>query len=156
VDAPVRVDPVVVQPRQAVDVDQQLGVGEAQLQQRHQALAAGQHLRLAPTRLQQGDRLLDRLRRLVAEARRIHAGLLVRCGWGAGTTWRRRAPPMSRRSWRPGAPQWAARPPWMPRPWTPRPWTPRPRAVRAPRPRDRLAAWAARRAVPRRSSWPRR
>src|SRR4029453_5007419 len=52
--------------------DQRLRGGETQLQQRHQALAAGEYLRLATAVPQQGYRFVDRARRLVAEPRRIH------------------------------------------------------------------------------------
>jgi hypothetical protein len=45
-DRPISIDPVVVQARDAVDVDEQLGRGEAQLEQRDQTLPAGQHLGL--------------------------------------------------------------------------------------------------------------
>ena len=55
----VGVDPVVVEAGQVVDVDQQLGRGEAQLQQRHQALAAGEHLGLAAALGSRRDRLVD-------------------------------------------------------------------------------------------------
>ena len=47
VQGAVGIPAVVAEAGDLVDVDQQLGGGEAQLQQRHQALPAGQHLRLA-------------------------------------------------------------------------------------------------------------
>ena len=46
-DRAVLLDAVVAEPGQLVDVDEQLGRGEAELQHRDQALAAGQHLGLA-------------------------------------------------------------------------------------------------------------
>ena len=67
VQGAVGVDPVVGEVGQVVDVDEQLGRGEAELQQRHQALAAGQHLGLAVALVEQRDRLVEAARGLVAE-----------------------------------------------------------------------------------------
>ena len=63
---------VVVEAGQVVDVDEQLGAGEPELHQRHQALAAGQDLGLAVALLEQRDRLLEAAGHLVAEPGRVH------------------------------------------------------------------------------------
>src|SRR5215472_4175572 len=73
----VRVLAVVVKARDVVDVDDQLGRGEAKLHERHQALAPGQHLRVIPAVVQQRDGFAQRARRLVAEPRRIH--MILQC-----------------------------------------------------------------------------
>ena len=84
VQGAVVVDPVVGEVGQVVDVDQQLGRGEAQLEQGHQALAAGQHLGLTAALVEQRDRLGDAAGCLVAEARREHSGLLLVDGMDGG------------------------------------------------------------------------
>ena len=58
------------------------GDGEAQLQQRDEALAPGEDLRLAAPGVEQGDGLVERTRGLVAEAGRVDGSLLgVRPPW---------------------------------------------------------------------------
>ncbi len=70
--APTRraVDPV--EPGDAVDVDEHGRADEPHVQQRHEALPAGEHLRLVAVLGQQRDRLLDGLGTLVAERRGLH------------------------------------------------------------------------------------
>jgi hypothetical protein len=58
-DGAVRLDSVVVEVGQVVDVDQELRGREAQLQQRDEALSPGEDLRLAAARLEQGDGLVE-------------------------------------------------------------------------------------------------
>ena len=65
------------------------GDGEAQLQQRDQALPAGEHLGLAAAVVQQADRLVERARRLVAEPGRVHAASSASARAPVGT-WRGR------------------------------------------------------------------
>jgi hypothetical protein len=67
VDAAVRVDPVVIQPGDGIDIDQQVRRGEPQLHHRDQALAARHHLGVVPAVAEQPHGLLDRAGRLVAE-----------------------------------------------------------------------------------------
>ena len=56
----------------AVDVDDVLDLGEPEVQHRHQALAAGQHLRLVAELLQQRERLVEVARRVVGEPSGLH------------------------------------------------------------------------------------
>ena len=56
-----------------VDVDQMLETRQAQRQHRNQALAPRQHLRLVAVLGEQPANLVDRLRRVVLERRRLHA-----------------------------------------------------------------------------------
>ena len=77
VEGAVGVDAVVVEIREVVDVDQQLGRGEAQLHQRHQALPPCQHLGLTSAGAQQADGVLEGSGTLVAEPRRVHGALLL-------------------------------------------------------------------------------
>ena len=51
-----------------------VGPGQAHRQQRHQALAAGEHLGLVTVLGEQRDDLLDGAGRVVFERRRLHAG----------------------------------------------------------------------------------
>ena len=55
----------------AVHVDERARLRRAELHQLHEALAAGEHLRAVPLR-EQLDRLVDGLRRVVLERRRLH------------------------------------------------------------------------------------
>ena len=57
----------------AVHVDEVLEVREAQRQHRHEALPAGQHLGVVAVLGEQRADLVDRLRRVVLERRRLHA-----------------------------------------------------------------------------------
>ena len=58
-DRAVGLDAVVAEAGQVVDVDQELRCGEAQLQQRDEALPAGEDLRLTAPALEQGDGLVE-------------------------------------------------------------------------------------------------
>ena len=64
---------VVAEAGQVVDVDEQRGGGEAQLEQRHEALAAREHLGVVAVLGEQRDRLVEGARRRVAEAGGVHA-----------------------------------------------------------------------------------
>jgi hypothetical protein len=88
----VGVDLVSIEARDLVDVDEHLGRGEPQLQQRDQALSPCQHLCLSAAVAQQRDRFVERARRFVPEPGRVHTSLLfVRpaptqaCGADAGS-----------------------------------------------------------------------
>ena len=71
---------VVAEAGQVVDVDEQRGGGEAQLEQRHEALAAREHLGVVAVLGQERDRLVEGARRRVAEAGGVHQRLHVRVG----------------------------------------------------------------------------
>ena len=64
--------------RQVVDVDQVLGVGDAQLHHRQQTVAAGDEHRLVPQLIQQTDRVVDAGGALVLEwAGNLHVSQLT-------------------------------------------------------------------------------
>src|SRR4029453_4825768 len=65
----------VGQRRDAVHVDQRGRPAQAEVQQRHQALAASQDLGVAAVAGEQGDGFVDGRRRVVVETRRLHGGL---------------------------------------------------------------------------------
>ena len=56
----------------AVDVDQDLGRGDAEVQHRHEALSAREHARVVLVLVEQGERLGDARRPRVREARCFH------------------------------------------------------------------------------------
>jgi len=58
-DRAVGLDAVVAEAGQVVDVDQELRCGETQLQQRDEALPAGEDFRLTAPALEQGDGLVE-------------------------------------------------------------------------------------------------
>ena len=60
-----------------VDVDEQFGVGQPEVEHRHQALAAGQDLRLVATVGQQAHRLVVAAGSHVLEGRRDHQAASV-------------------------------------------------------------------------------
>ncbi len=61
-----------VEARNAVHVDDDRGLDDAGLQQRDEALAAGEHPRVVAAR-EQRERLVERLRSVVVERRGLHA-----------------------------------------------------------------------------------
>ena len=67
--------PDVRQLGDAVHVDQDLGLGEPEVQERHQALSPGQDLRTIPMLGEQGHGFVGGAGRLVLEGRRFHGGL---------------------------------------------------------------------------------
>src|SRR5207302_3532909 len=67
-------DADAVEPDDPVEVDEQPWAHEAEVEERHEALAAGERFRIVPG--EQLERLLQGLRRRVLERRRLHA----RCG----------------------------------------------------------------------------
>src|SRR6185437_9245055 len=74
---------VVAEAGQVVDVDEQRGGGETQLEQRHEALPAREHLGVVAVLGQERDRLVEGARRRVAEAGGVHQGST--CGSGTAT-----------------------------------------------------------------------
>ena len=58
--------------RDAVEIDQNGGPRQAEVEQRHQALPAGERPRVRPVRGQQGDGVCHLGRALVGERRRLH------------------------------------------------------------------------------------
>ncbi len=60
------------QGRDAVDVDEDLGRGDAEIHHRHEALAAREHPRVTPVFLQQRQRFGDARRSRVRKARCFH------------------------------------------------------------------------------------
>ena len=67
--------PDVRQLGDAVHVDQDLGLGEPEVQERHQALSPGQDLGAIPMLGEQGHGFVGGAGRLVLEGRRFHGGL---------------------------------------------------------------------------------
>ena len=62
----------------AVDVDEMRRLGEPERHGRHQALAAGQHAAVLGGDFgEQGDRLVDGFRRVIAERRRLHRAVFI-------------------------------------------------------------------------------
>jgi hypothetical protein len=60
-----------------VHVHQVRGGGQAHVEQRHQALAAGEHLAVVADLGQHGQRLLDRGGPVVLERRWLHVGIII-------------------------------------------------------------------------------
>src|SRR6266511_3806873 len=58
--------------RDRVQVDERRGPGEAEVHERHEALAAGQELGAAAVAREERDRLLDGLGSVIVEPRRFH------------------------------------------------------------------------------------
>ena len=67
--------PDVGQLGEAVHVDQHLGLGEAEVQEGHQALSPGQDLRAIPVLGEQGQGFVGGAGGFVLEGRRFHGGL---------------------------------------------------------------------------------
>ena len=82
----VRADLGIRHLRELVDVDEQLGGRESELEQWDQALAAGQHLGFTAAIVQEADRIVERPRRFVAEPGRVHGAIrLSGVDAGSGT-----------------------------------------------------------------------
>src|SRR5262249_33505734 len=62
--------------RDAVEIDERRRPTQAEVEQRHQALAAGQDLRYAVLTREQRERFVHRLRRVIVELRGFHATLI--------------------------------------------------------------------------------
>jgi hypothetical protein len=58
--------------RDAVEIDEGGGAAQAEVQQGHQALAAGENLGIPAVTLEQPERVVDALRRVVVEFRWLH------------------------------------------------------------------------------------
>jgi hypothetical protein len=61
-----------VEPRDAVDVDEQPGLEQAHVERRHQALAAGEDLCVGAMGLQRREYVVERTRLEIAQPRRLH------------------------------------------------------------------------------------
>jgi hypothetical protein len=70
----VRLEADVLQRGDPVDIDQDGWLGQPQVHQRHQALAAGQKLRIGTVLGKESDGGVDRLGGVVGERRRFHDG----------------------------------------------------------------------------------
>src|SRR5207249_7910361 len=70
--------------RDPVEIHQRGRARETEIQQRHEALAAGQHLGVAAVAAQQRQRLVDGPRRVVLELRRFHCSGVLEAGLDRG------------------------------------------------------------------------